>query len=66
MNNILYSTHCPQCTMLEKQLKAKNIEFTICDDTKVMLDKGFKKAPMFETDNQIMTFPEALKWVKEQ
>lgn len=64
--NILYSTHCPQCTMLEKQLRSKNIEFTICDDTKVMLDKGFKKAPMLEVDNQVMTFPEALKWVKEQ
>lgn len=64
--NILYSTHCPQCTMLEKQLRSKNIEFIICDDTKVMLDKGFKKAPMFEVDNQVMTFPEALKWVKEQ
>lgn len=63
---ILYSTHCPQCTMLEKQLRAKNIDFTICDDTNVMIAKGFKKAPMFEADNTVMTFPEALKWVKEQ
>lgn len=64
--NILYSTHCPQCMMIEKQLKAKNIPFTVCDDTKTMIEKGFKKAPMFETDNKVMTFPETLKWVKEQ
>jgi hypothetical protein len=52
--------------MIEKQLKAKNIPFTVCDDTKTMIEKGFKKAPMFETDNKVMTFPETLKWVKEQ
>ena len=35
-------------------------------DTKTMIEKGFKKAPMFETDNKVMTFPETLKWIKEQ
>ena len=50
--------------MIEKQLKAKNIPFTVCDDTKTMIEKGFKKAPMFETDNKVMTFPETLKWIR--
>ena len=32
MNIVVYSTHCPQCKVLEKKLQMAGIEFTICDD----------------------------------
>ena len=62
----LYSTHCPQCTLLEKQLKQKNIEFTICDDVAKMLSLGFSSAPILDVDGTLMRFADALKWVKEK
>jgi glutaredoxin len=62
----LYSTHCPQCSLLERQLKQKNIQFEICDDVAKMLSFGFSSAPILEVDGTFMKFADALKWVKEK
>lgn len=50
----LYTTHCPKCIILEKKLNEKNIEFEICDDIDLMLDKGFQEAPYLEIDDGII------------
>lgn len=62
----LYSTHCPKCKMLEKQLVDKNIEFTLCEDIRVMAGKGFREAPILEVGNKALNFVDAIKWVKEK
>ena len=64
--NILYSTNCPKCKVLETKLKNKNIEFEICNDVNLMLSKGIQQAPYLEVDNELMDFSNAIKWVNEK
>ena len=64
--NILYTTHCPKCNVLEKKLESKNIEFKICEDIDLMLSKGIQQAPYLEVDNELMDFSKAIKWVNEK
>lgn len=65
MQVILYSTHCPKCHVLETKLKQLSIDFKLIDDVDLMESKGFMEAPMLEVDGQIMTFGEAVNWLKE-
>lgn len=60
----LYSTHCPQCTLLERQLKQKNIQYTVCDDVAKMLALGISHAPILSVDGNLMNLKEALTWIK--
>ncbi len=64
-NIIFYSTHCPKCNILKQKLDEKNINYIECNDTDLMLEKGFRSAPMLEVDGNIMDYFEAIKWVKE-
>jgi glutaredoxin-related protein len=62
----LYSTHCPQCNALETKLQRAGIEYEICDDREVMLARGFKAAPILETEEGVMSFSQAIKWVNSK
>lgn len=66
MNVILYSTHCPNCKVLEKKLKQKNIAYEEISDIKVMQEKGFVSVPKIEVDGTVYDFKEAVKWIGEQ
>ena len=61
-----YSTHCPKCIILEKKLKAANIDYTENNDVDVMLSKGLLTAPALEVDGKIYTFTQAVEWLKNQ
>lgn len=63
MNIILYTTHCPKCTVIEKKLKAKNISYTEIDDVATMQALGFHSLPILKVDNKILDFQQAYKWV---
>lgn len=62
----LYSTHCPQCNTLEIKLNRAGIEYEICDDIEEMRAKGFKAAPVLETEDGIFNFVNAIKWVNSK
>lgn len=64
MENILYSTDCPKCKILENQLKEKGIVFKKNEDVDEMLALGLKTAPSFKHNDQIMSFNEALMFIK--
>lgn len=64
--NTLYSTHCPQCNTLEIKLDRAGVKYEICDDIEIMKARGFKAAPVLETDEGIFNFSEAIKWVNKQ
>lgn len=66
MDIILYSTHCPQCDILEEKLNAKNIKYTEVSDISLMLEKGIKNVPVLEVDGDMMDFLKACEWVKKQ
>lgn len=64
--NILYSTHCPRCRVLEAKLDKKGLPYTVIDDMDEMVAKGFKTAPVLEVNGEAMEFGEAIKWVGAQ
>lgn len=62
----LYSNHCPCCEVLSKELRSAGIQFTTFTDIDQMLAMGFTHLPMLDVDDQLLTFPKALKWIKER
>lgn len=66
MDIILYSTHCPQCEILEDKLQTKNIQYTEVTDISLMLNKGIKNVPVLEVNGKMMDFLKACEWVKKQ
>lgn len=63
MQVILYTTHCPQCKVLETKLKNKDISYTEVTDVNIMRQKGFMSVPYLEVDSQVFSFSEAVTWV---
>lgn len=63
MKIVLYSTHCPKCEVLEKKLKAKNIEYEEVNDVGIMLNKGYTNVPVLEIDGKSMDFKTANDWI---
>ena len=64
--NVLYTTHCPKCRVLESKMKDKGLAYTIIDDMDEMVAKGFQAAPVLEVNGEAMEFSEAIKWVGAQ
>lgn len=65
LNVVLYSTHCPKCSVLEKKLSSSNIDYDIVTDEDLMIEKGFTSAPMLEVDGEIMDFKAAVEWINK-
>lgn len=66
MSIVLHSTHCPKCKVLESKLKQKNINFEENNDVDLMVQRGFKSAPVLEVDGVAYNFKEAVEWIGEQ
>ncbi len=66
MRYILYSTGCPQCTVLESKLAEAHIDVEKNSDVDLMLSKGMRTAPCLEdtVTGKIMNFVEAVKYIK--
>lgn len=62
---VLYSTGCPQCSVLKKKLDAAAIKYTLCTDADQMLKKGFQTVPMLDVGDKILNFSQAIKWIGE-
>lgn len=62
----LYTTNCPRCSVLEKKLELKNIDFEKNDNIDEMIEMGFMSAPILKVDDNFMEFTDALRWVGEQ
>ena len=63
MEIILYTTHCPQCRVLESKLKNKNISYTEITDIDIMQSKGITFAPALEVNGDLMDFVTANKFI---
>ena len=62
----LYTVGCPNCIILEKKLKQKNINFETITDLDIMSEKNIMSAPMLEVDGVMMNYTNAIKWLGEQ
>ena len=59
---VLYSTNCPKCKALEKQLNKSKIEYEVVTDRNIMIEKGFASAPQLEVNGEIMDYNTAVRW----
>nr|DAG27518.1 MAG TPA: glutaredoxin-like protein [Caudoviricetes sp.] len=62
----VYSTHCPKCSVVEKKLQMKGIEFDTCDDVNIMKEKNMLAAPYLEVDGELLDFAKAIAWITKQ
>lgn len=60
---ILYSTGCPQCTVLEKKLERKGIAYTKNMNTDEMKALGINVVPVLSVNGELKAFAEAVNWV---
>lgn len=60
---ILYTTHCPKCTILEKKLNAKNLTYDICENVEVMKALGIQFTPMLAIEDRLLSFSEAVQYI---
>lgn len=65
MKVILYSTNCPKCKILKMKLDNAAIKYKICEDVKVMQEKGFSSVPKLEMNGKMMDFMESITWINE-
>lgn len=63
---ILYEHGCPNCKVLKMKLDKKGIPYEDVNDVDVMKEKGFTEAPKLEVNGVVMSFKEAINWLKEQ
>ena len=61
---IMYTTHCPQCKVLEKMLNDKKIEYTQITDLDVMKSKGIQSVPYLEVECKLKNFKESMEWIR--
>lgn len=64
MKVIMYTTHCPQCKVLEKMLNDKKIEYTQITDIDIMKSKGIQSVPYLEVEGELKNFKESMEWIK--
>lgn len=60
----MYTTHCPQCKVLEKMLNDRKIEYTQVTDISTMKSKGIQSVPYLEVDGELKNFKESMEWVR--
>lgn len=63
MNIILYTIDCPRCKVLEKKLQQKGINYSICNDIKIMTEKNIQELPVLSIDEKLYQYKEALNWI---
>lgn len=64
--NILHTTDCPKCKVLEAKLQEKKIEYITNNNLKELIERGIRTAPILEVDGVLMEFSDAVKWVNNQ
>lgn len=64
-NIVLYSTHCPKCSIVERKLNEKNIVYDEVNDIDNMIALGLTEVPWLKVDGRMMNFGEAIKWINQ-
>lgn len=63
--NILYSTGCPKCKILEGRLEKDGIEFQISDNVDFLIEQGYQNAPVLQINGTLYTFSQAMSLLHE-
>lgn len=62
---VLFTTHCPKCSVLKRKLEQKNCVFTESEDIQYLIELGIKEAPVLKVGEKMLTFSDAVKFVNE-
>ena len=62
----LYTTHCPKCSVIEKKLQQKEIEYDIVEDIEEIEKLGYMTVPLLKIGDEILDFVKANEWVNKQ
>lgn len=62
---VLYSTHCPRCSVLEKKLSQLGIRYELNTNVEEMIALGMKSAPMLSVDGKLLDFTAANEWLNK-
>lgn len=62
----LYSTGCPQCSVLKIKLDNAGIKYNISDNIDAVIEKGFMSMPVLDVDGEFMDFMTAIKWIRNK
>lgn len=62
----LLTTHCPRCTVLQKKLNSKNIDYVEITDIEEIQSYGVDTVPTLIVDEEIMDFSAAVQWINKQ
>ena len=60
---IIYTTHCPKCSVLEKKMKQKNIPYREITDISIMRKKDVDVVPILEVDGKMLNYKEANDYI---
>jgi glutaredoxin len=64
---VLYSNHCPKCDITKAKLDAKNINYTLIDDTEWLSANEFDQMPVLEVDgNRMISMIEINNFINAQ
>lgn len=66
MIKVYSQPNCPKCKILKDALKDKKIEYIECSDLEEIKKKNIMYIPVLEVDNELLDFPKAFNWIKEQ
>ena len=50
---VLYTTHCPMCSLIERKLKEKNIVYKEETNINEIMKLGFQHVPLLKFKNKI-------------
>ena len=63
MDNILYTTGCPKCKVLEAKLASKNIPYIEVTDEGKIMATGMLSLPLLRVNGTLLNFTEAVAYV---
>ena len=63
MELILYTTHCPKCSVLEKKLSKKNLEYAENTSIEEMQALGISTVPVLSVNGELLPFEKANQWI---
>ena len=59
----LLTTHCPRCTVLQKKLDAKNINYVEITDVEEIQSYGVDSVPALVVGKEVIDFQTAVQWI---
>ena len=62
---VLYSNHCPNCSILKAELQKAGIEYEECNDIDTMINMGLNEMPMLGVNGKLLTLQESISWIKK-